>query len=112
MKNWFKILLIISGKDILIELKSKEIVVAITLFSLLVVSIFAVTSSNPSSIPAEMGSGIIWASIVFSGSIAMSKFFYHEENLLFLYWLSTIEEFYVKMAVLVLLYLFLFSLKT
>lgn len=80
MKNWFKILLIISGKDILIELKSKEIVVAITLFSLLVVSIFAVTSSNPSSIPAEMGSGIIWASIVFSGSIAMSKFFYHEEK--------------------------------
>jgi len=80
MKNWFKILLVISGKDMLIELKSKEIVVAITLFSLLVVSIFAVTSSNPSNLSAEVGAGIIWASIVFSGSIAMSKFFSHEEK--------------------------------
>ena len=80
MKNWVKILLTISSKDLIIELKSKEIIVTITLFSLLVVSIFSVTSSNPSNLSAEIGAGIIWASVVFSGSIAMSKFFYHEEK--------------------------------
>ena len=61
MKNWIKILLTISSKDLIVELKSKETIVTITLFSLLVVSIFAVTSSNPSNLSAEIGAGLsLW----------------------------------------------------
>jgi len=80
MINWLTIFITLVKKDLLIELKSKEIVITITLFSLLVVSIFAITSNNPSNISKDIGAGIIWASVVFSGSIAMSKFFSHEEE--------------------------------
>ena len=80
MANWFKILLILINKDLNIEIKTKETTITICLFALVIITIFALTTENNSLINQSFGAGIIWSSIIFAGSIAMVKFFYHEEQ--------------------------------
>ncbi|MBK66113.1 MAG: hypothetical protein CL769_04085 [Chloroflexi bacterium] len=80
MANWFKILLILIKKDLNIEIKTKETTITICLFALVIITIFALTTENNSLINQSFGAGIIWSSIIFAGSIAMVKFFYHEEQ--------------------------------
>ena len=80
MINWFKILLILINKDLNIEIKTKETTITICLFALVIITIFALTTENNSLINQSFGAGIIWSSIIFAGSIAMVKFFYHEEQ--------------------------------
>ena len=80
MINWFEILLILINKDLNIEIKTKETTITICLFALVIITIFALTTENNSLINQSFGAGIIWSSIIFAGSIAMVKFFYHEEQ--------------------------------
>tara|TARA_B100000902_G_C27316771_1_gene921808 strand:+ start:1515 stop:2189 length:675 start_codon:yes stop_codon:yes gene_type:complete len=80
MINWLKILLVLVKKDLNIEIKTKETTVTICLFALVIITIFALTTENNSLINRSFGAGIIWSSIIFAGSIAMVKFFYHEEQ--------------------------------
>ena len=80
MANWFKILLILIKKDLNIEIKTKETTITICLFALVIITVFALTTENNSLINQSFGAGIIWSSIIFAGSIAMVKFFYHEEQ--------------------------------
>ena len=80
MINWLKVLLILIKKDLKIEMQSKETIVTLCLFSLVIITVFALTTENNSLINQSFGSGIIWSSVIFAGSIAMVKFFYHEEQ--------------------------------
>ena len=74
MRNWIELLSTLTLKDIGLEIRTKEVFTTIILFSILVVSTFAITSNNTLQIPENVGAGIIWASVIFSGSIAMIKF--------------------------------------
>ncbi|MAU55571.1 MAG: hypothetical protein CL899_01355 [Dehalococcoidia bacterium] len=78
MRNWIELLSTLTLKDIGLEIRTKEVFTTIILFSILVVSTFAITSNNTLQIPENVGAGIIWASVIFSGSIAMIKFFASE----------------------------------
>ena len=80
MLNWFKVLSILIKKDIKIELQTKETLITICLFGLLIITIFSLTLENNSLINQNFGAGIIWSSVIFAGSIAMVKFFNHEEQ--------------------------------
>lgn len=80
MINWLKILLVLVKKDLNIEIKTKETTLTICLFALVIITIFGLTTENNSLINQSFGAGIIWSSIIFAGSIAMVKFFYHEEQ--------------------------------
>ena len=80
MINWLKVLLILIKKDLKIEMQSKETIVTLCLFSMVIITVFALTTENNSLINQSFGSGIIWSSVIFAGSIAMVKFFYHEEQ--------------------------------
>ena len=80
MFNWFKVLSILIKKDIKIELQTKETLVTICLFGLLIITVFSLSTENNSLINQNFGAGILWSSIIFAGSIAMVKFFYHEEQ--------------------------------
>tara|TARA_B100000683_G_C12483222_1_gene552122 strand:+ start:482 stop:1156 length:675 start_codon:yes stop_codon:yes gene_type:complete len=80
MFNWFKVLSILIKKDIKIELQTKETLVTICLFGLLIITVFSLSTENNSLINQNFGAGILWSSVIFAGSIAMVKFFYHEEQ--------------------------------
>lgn len=80
MINWFKILLTLIKKDLKIEIKTKETTVTLCLFAIVIVTVFALTTENNALINQSFGAGIIWSSVIFAGSIAMVKFFYHEEQ--------------------------------
>ena len=80
MINWFKILLTLIKKDLKIEIKTKETTVTLCLFAIVIVTVFALTTENNSLINRSFGAGIIWSSVIFAGSIAMVKFFHHEEQ--------------------------------
>lgn len=78
MRNWLELLLTLTLKDIGLEIRTKEVFTTIILFSILVVTTFAITSNSTLQISKNVGAGIIWASVIFSGSIAMIKFFASE----------------------------------
>lgn len=78
MRNWIELLLTLTLKDIGLEIRTKEVFTTIILFSILVVTTFAITSNSTLQISKNVGAGIIWASVIFSGSIAMIKFFASE----------------------------------
>ena len=78
MIRWLQILYTLIVKDLGIEIKSKEIFITIIPFAILVVTTFAVTSNSTSQIPEDIGAAIIWTSVLFSGSLAMIKFFSSE----------------------------------
>ena len=80
MLNWIKVLSILIKKDIKIELQTKETFITICLFGLLIITVFSLSTENNSLINQNFGAGIIWSSVIFAGSIAMVKFFYHEEQ--------------------------------
>ena len=80
MLNWFKVLSILIKKDIKIEFQTKETLVTLCLFGLLIITVFSLSTENNSLINQNFGAGILWSSVIFAGSIAMVKFFYHEEQ--------------------------------
>ena len=80
MLNWLRVLYLLIKKDIKIELQTKETLVTICLFGLLIITVFSLSTENNSLINQNFGAGILWSSIIFAGSIAMVKFFYHEEQ--------------------------------
>jgi len=80
MLNWFRVLYLLIKKDIKIELQTKETLVTICLFGLLIITVFSLSTENNSLINQNFGAGILWSSVIFAGSIAMVKFFYHEEQ--------------------------------
>ena len=80
MLNWFRVLYLLIIKDIKIELQTKETLVTICLFGLLIITVFSLSTENNSLINQNFGAGILWSSVIFAGSIAMVKFFYHEEQ--------------------------------
>ena len=80
MLNWFRVLYLLIKKDIKIELQTKETLVTICLFGLLIITVFSLSVENNSLINQNFGAGILWSSVIFAGSIAMVKFFYHEEQ--------------------------------
>ena len=80
MLNWLRVLYLLIKKDIKIELQTKETLVTICLFGLLIITVFSLSTENNSLINQNFGAGILWSSVIFAGSIAMVKFFYHEEQ--------------------------------
>jgi len=80
MLNWLSVLYLLIKKDIKIELQTKETLVTLCLFGLLIITVFSLSTENNSLINQNFGAGILWSSVIFAGSIAMVKFFYHEEQ--------------------------------
>ena len=80
MLNWLRVLSILIKKDIKIEFQTKETLVTLCLFGLLIITVFSLSTENNSLINQNFGAGILWSSVIFAGSIAMVKFFYHEEQ--------------------------------
>jgi len=73
MKNYLTTVFNIVEKDLLLELKSKEVVVSMLLFSLLVVIVFSFIFEPGAAYKDNLVGGILWMAIIFSGVLGLNK---------------------------------------
>ncbi|NQW23719.1 MAG: heme exporter protein CcmB [SAR202 cluster bacterium] len=73
-------ILVIVWKDILLELRSRDLVVSILVFGLLVVVVFNFALNNAPGRAAELAPGILWVAFAFSAVLAMNRAFVREQE--------------------------------
>ncbi len=71
--NYFKSIFAIVKKDILMELRSKEVINSMLVFALLVTIVFSFVFEPGSQTKNEVVGGIFWVAVVFSGLLGLSK---------------------------------------
>ena len=64
-------MMVIVWKDLLLELRSKDLVVSIVVFGLLVVVVFNFALNNTPGRSDELAPGILWAAFAFSAILAL-----------------------------------------
>jgi heme exporter protein B len=79
MTTFLKILNIF-WKDMLTELRTKEIIISVLVFALLVVIIFSFAFSPESAMMETIAPGILWAALTFGGVIGFSRTFATEKE--------------------------------
>lgn len=67
-------------KDLIIELRSKEIISTTLLFSLLVLVIFNFTFEPGSQASRELAPGILWVAFSFAGILGLNRSFIYEKD--------------------------------
>ena len=70
----------LAWKDILLEIRSRDIVVSVVVFSLLVVVMFSFALNVTPTVVKELAPGILWVSFVFAGVLAMNRAFVLERD--------------------------------
>ncbi len=71
--NYFKSIYAIVKKDILMEIKSKEVLNSMLVFALLVTIVFSFVFEPGSQTKNEVVGGIFWVAVVFSGLLGLGK---------------------------------------
>lgn len=71
--NYFKSIYAIVKKDIIMELRSKEVVNSMLVFALLVTVVFSFIFEPGSESKQEVVGGIFWVAVVFSGLLGLGK---------------------------------------
>lgn len=67
-------------KDILLELRGREVVVTLAVFSFLVLTVFSFTASPASGALREMAPGILWVTFLFAGVLGLGRTFERERE--------------------------------
>lgn len=80
MKKYFKTIYHIFEKDILLELKSKEVINSMLIFSLLTVIVFSFIFEPGAEYKNDLVGGILWMAIVFAGILGLNKSMMSEIN--------------------------------
>lgn len=73
-------ILVIVWKDILLELRSRDLVISVLVFGLLVVVVFNFALNNAPGRAAELAPGILWTAFAFSAVLAMNRAFVREQE--------------------------------
>jgi heme exporter protein B len=73
-------MMVIVWKDLLLELRSKDLVVSIVVFGLLVVVLFNFALNNIPGRSEELAPGILWAAFAFSAILAMNRAFVRDQE--------------------------------
>ena len=75
MKNWWRAVLALVWKDVLLEARTKDMFIAVLVFSLLVVVIFNFAISPTPQLVALVAPGILWVAFVFGGVLGLTRSF-------------------------------------
>ncbi len=81
MKAFWLPILTLTWKDILLELRSREMVVTLGVFSFLVVIIFNFAVEPTAEIVATVSPGILWVTFTFAGILGLGRSFAMEKDL-------------------------------
>ncbi len=80
MTNFFRPVGVLVWKDILLELRSRELIVSMLVFGLMLVVVFNFALSVTPQRVTTVAPGILWASFAFAGVLAMSRAFARERE--------------------------------
>jgi heme exporter protein B len=80
MKKYFRHVGIIAWKDILLEFKTKEMLISMFMLAVLILIIF-IFSIHLGKIKAiDVAPGVLWIAIIFSGTIGLNRSFLNEKE--------------------------------
>ena len=80
MRNWLRAVLAVVRKDVLLETRTKDMLVAVLVFSLLVIVIFNFAISPTPQMIGLVAPGILWVAFVFGGVLGMTRTFAMERE--------------------------------
>lgn len=80
MTNALKQVATIIHKDLVTEMRSKDIVISMLVFSLIVVAVFNFIFDPGSAQMKSTAPGILWVAIIFSGNLGLSRSFAREHE--------------------------------
>ena len=80
MKSYFGPILAVVAKDLLMEFRTKDILVSTLVFGLLVVIVFNIAIDPTPGIVATVGPGILWVSFTFGGIMGLNRAFGVEKD--------------------------------
>lgn len=72
--------MLLLGKDVLVELRAKELVYATVLFSAIVLLVFSFAFLGGERPPADVSAGVLWVTIALAGTIGISRAFERERE--------------------------------
>ena len=80
MKNSFSIFKHLLWKDLILELRSKDFIISVLIFSILTITIFSQAINFTTMNPNEIGPAILWVSVAFSAAIGIPKIYAKEKE--------------------------------
>ncbi|MCZ6534363.1 MAG: heme exporter protein CcmB [Dehalococcoidia bacterium] len=80
MKEFLRPVFLVTWKDILLELRSREVVIASMVFAVMVVVIFNFALNVTPETVDILAPGILWVAFAFAGVLAMSRAFVIEKD--------------------------------
>ena len=80
MNGLFGPVMVIVWKDVLLELRSKDLIVSVSVFGLLVVVVFNFALNNAAIRSEELAPGILWAAFAFAAVLAMNRAFVRDQE--------------------------------
>ena len=80
MREFLGPVLTLAWKDILQEVRSKDVVVSVLVFGFLVVVVFSFALNVTPRVIDDLASGILWVAFAFAGVLAMSRAFVLEKD--------------------------------
>ena len=72
--------MIIVWKDVLLELRSRDLIISVVVFGLLVVVVFNFALNNTPGRSEELAPGILWAAFAFAAVLAMNRAFVRDQE--------------------------------
>ena len=80
MNGLLRPVLVIFWKDILLELRSRDLVVSVLVFGLLVVVVFNFALNNAPGRAEQLAPGILWTAFAFAAILAMNRAFVRDQE--------------------------------
>ena len=80
MREFFGPLVTLAWKDILLEIRTRDIVVSVVVFSILVAVTFNFALNTSPNVVDDLAPGILWVGFAFAGVLAMSRSFVLEKD--------------------------------
>lgn len=80
MTNFLRPMLVTVWKDVLLEMRSKDIIVSVLVFGFLVVVVFNFALNVTPQRVTDLAPGILWVAFTFSGILAMNRAFVREQE--------------------------------
>ena len=80
MREFLQAMLLLVWKDILLELRSRDIIVSVLVFALLVAVVFNFALNVTPQRATELAPGILWVAFAFAGTLTMNRAFVLEKE--------------------------------
>ena len=80
MRYYWRPMLTLMWKDLLLEVRTKDIVTSVVVFALLVVVIFNFAINPTPELVAAVAPGVLWVAFSFSGVLGLNRAFILEKD--------------------------------